>query len=97
MESNPEMMQMMRELYKDMRIRIAVEVDGRITETNADYVDGSTVTLMDIDFAKILEDEQKFKELMSAEPETIEEMKELVKDNPGIKVEIEESIRIRFR
>ena len=97
MESNPEMMQMMRELYKDMRIRIAVEVDGRITETNADYVDGSTVTLMDIDFAKIIEDEQKFKELMSAEPETIEEMKELVKDNPGIKVEIEESIRIRFR
>ena len=66
-------------------------------ETNASYVDGSTVTLMDIDFANILEDEEKFKELMSANPETVEEMKELVKDNPGIKVEIEEAIRIRFR
>jgi hypothetical protein len=97
MDSNPEMMQMMRELYKDMHIRIAVEVDGQITETNANYVDGSTVTLMDIDFAKILEDEEKFKELMSADPDTVEEMKELVKDNPGIKVEIEESIQIRFR
>jgi hypothetical protein len=97
MDSNPEMMQMMRELYQDMHIGIAVEVDGEIVETNASYVDGATVTLMDIDFAKILEDEQKFKELMNANPETVEEMKELVKDNPGIKVEIEKAIRIRFR
>ena len=97
MDSNPEMMDMMRELYQDMHFRIAVEVDGKIVETNASYVDGSTVTLMDIDFAKILEDEEKFKELMNANPETVEEMKELVKDNPGIKVEIEEAIRIRFR
>ena len=97
MDSNPEMMEMMRELYQDMHIGIAVEVDGEITDTNASYVDGSTVTLMDIDFAKILEDEEKFKELMNANPETVEEMKELVKDNPGIKVETEESIRIRFR
>jgi hypothetical protein len=97
MDSNPEMMEMMRELYRDMRFRIAVEVNGEIVETNASYVDGSTVTLMDIDFAKILEDEEKFKELMNANPETVEEMKELVKDNPGIKVEIEEAIRIRFR
>jgi hypothetical protein len=96
-ESNPEMLEMMRELYQDMHIRIAVEVGGRIVETNADYVDGSTVTLMDIDFAKILEDEEKFKELINANPETVEEIKELVKDNPGIRVEIAESIRIRFK
>jgi hypothetical protein len=97
MDSNPEMMEMMRELYRDMHFRIAVEVNGEIVETNASYVDGSTVTLMDIDFAKILEDEEKFEELMKANPETVEEMKELVKDNPGIKVEIEDTIRIRFR
>jgi hypothetical protein len=97
MASNPEMMEMLRELYQDMHIGIGVEVNGEITDTNATYVDGSTVTLMDIDFAKILEDEEKFKELLNANPETVEEMKELVKDNPGIKVEIEESIRIRFR
>jgi hypothetical protein len=97
MDSNPEMMEMMRQLYQDMHISIAIEVDGRITETNASYVDGSTVTLMDVDFAKILEDEEKFKELLSANPNTIEEMKEVIQDNPGIKVEIEENIRIRFR
>ncbi len=97
MDSNPEMMEMMRQLYQDMHIGIAVEVDGRITDTNASYVDGSTVTLMDVDFAKILEDEEKFKELLSANPNTIEEMKELVQDNPGIKVEIQENIQIRFK
>jgi hypothetical protein len=96
-DSNPEMMDMMRQLYQDMHLRMAVEVDGRITETNASYVDGSTVTLMDVDFGKILQDEEKFKELLQANPRTIEEMKELVKDNPGIKVEIEDSIRIDFR
>jgi len=97
MDSNPEMMEMLRELYRDMHIGIAVVVDGRITETNASYVEDSTVTLMDVDFAKILQDEEKFKELLEANPATIEEMKQLVQDNPGIKVEIEESIRIRFR
>jgi len=96
MESNPEMMEMMRQLYQDMHIGIAVEVDGRITETNASYVEDSTVTLMDVDFAKILEDEQKFKDLLSANPNTIEEMKEVIQDNPGIKVEIQENIQIRF-
>jgi hypothetical protein len=50
-----------------------------------------------VDFAKILEDEQKFKDLLSANPNTIEEMKKVIQDNPGIKVEIEENIRIRFR
>lgn len=97
MESNPEMMDMMRQLYQDMHIGLAVEVDGTITDTNASYVDGSKVTLMDVDFAKILEDEEKFKELLSANPKTIEEMKEVIQDNPGIRVEIAENIRISFR
>ncbi len=97
LDSNPEMLEMMRQLYQDMHISIAVEVDGNITETNASYVEGSRVTLMDVDFGKLLEDEQKFKELLSANPKTIEDMKEVIQDNPGIKVETQESVRVRFR
>jgi hypothetical protein len=97
LDSNPEMLEMMRQLYQDMHISIAVEVDGNITETNASYVEGSRVTLMDVDFGKLLEDEQKFKELLSSNPKTIEEMKEVIQDNPGIKVETQESVRVRFR
>jgi len=46
-----------------------------------------TYLLIDVDFAKIFEDEHKFKELLSANANTIEEMKEVIQEN----------IRIRFR
>lgn len=92
-----EMMYMLRELYKDMKISIALEVEGRIVETNATYRDGSRVTIMEIDFGKLLEDEETFNELMGAQSGTIEGIKEIVKDNPGIKVETQERIKIRFK
>ncbi len=44
------MKMMMRGLYVD----VALNVDGRVIKTNAPYVEGSRVTLMQIDFDKLL-------------------------------------------
>jgi len=91
------MMEMMAEFYRDMKLAMIVEVDGRIVETNATYRDGSRVTIMELDFGKLMEDPDKFQALMQSNPETVEEVKEIAKDIPGVKVETEESIVIRFR
>ncbi len=96
-EEDPAMMDMLKGLYQDMLIRIAIEVNGSIVDTNATYRDGSRVTILEMDFAKLLEDEEAFKKLIASKPETLEETKELIKDNPGIKVELRDEIRIRFK
>ena len=88
---------MMKELYKDMRMRLAVQVNGSIVDTNATYRDGSQVTLMDVDFGKLMEEGDAFDRLMRAKPNTVEEMKELLKGIESIKVETAQEIRIRFR
>ncbi len=95
--ADPEMMAMMKELYADMRMKLVVEVDGSIVDTNATYRDGSRVTLMDVDFGKLMQEGDKFDELMQAKPETIEEMKRALEGIESIKVETAQNIRIRFR
>ncbi len=96
-QDNPEMMEMLRELYKDMKIALYVEVNGSIVDTNATYREGSTVTLLDMDFGKLMEDEKAFQSLVKEEPNSLEELKEIVKNNPGIKAELQDQVSIRFR
>ncbi len=95
--TDPGMLDMMRQIYQDMRISIAVDVAGTITSTNAQYRDGSRITIMELDFGKLLEDEERFQELVQADPDTLEETKELFKDLPGMKVEMQDTIKISFR
>ena len=83
-------------MMKDFRISIQVEVDGNLVETNATYVDGSTITIMEMSFAELLKDPEQFKKLKSLDEASYEESKELLKDIPGIKIETNEKIEVIF-
>jgi hypothetical protein len=88
---------MMQQMFKDMKISLAIEVAGRIVQTNAEYKDGSRVTLMELDFNKVLADPEKFKALTAAQPKTIEEAKALIKGTDGIKAETQPEVTIKFQ
>ncbi len=90
-------MQMMKQMFKDMKVSMAVEVSGTIQETNAEYQDGSRVTLMEMDFNKLLSDPEKFKKLAKENPKTLQESKALMKGIDGVKVETAPEVRIKFR
>jgi hypothetical protein len=90
-------MQMMKQMFKDMRISLALEVQGTISETNAEYRDGSRVTLMDMDFNKVLADPEKFKALAKASPQTLQEAKTLIKGLDGVKIETSPEVKIKFK
>lgn len=90
-------MQMMQQMFKDMKVSIAVQVEGQIADTDAEYVDGKRVTLLEVDFNKLLADPAKLKEMSKAQPDTLEETKALLKGVPGIKVEGKQSVSIRFQ
>jgi hypothetical protein len=96
-ESSPEELEQMRTCMKGLRVKIAIVVDGEIIETNAEHRDGSTVTLMEMDFAGLLADEARFQKFATARPENMEAAKELMKGMPGVKVESADEVTIRFK
>jgi len=91
------MMSQMKGIFEGMKIAVAVEVEGEIIETNATHREGSRVTLMELDFGKLIEMAEHFKKFSLAQPETLEETKQFMKDIPGIKVELNEEIKIKFQ
>jgi hypothetical protein len=87
---------MMKEIYKDMKINIQVEIPGIITQSNAVYKTNSIVTLIDIDFNKILNDEKSFNTLVKGNAESIEDMKVLVKNVKGLRMELQPAVNVYF-
>jgi hypothetical protein len=96
-EQTEHMINMFREIFKDMKIDVSLEVDGRITETNATHTQGSRIILIAIDFERIIQNEQVFRELAMANPDSLEETKEILKDVPGIKVELQDRVELQFK
>ncbi len=92
-----ENLSQMKFLLKDLSISLVVEVNGEITETNADYREGSDVTLFKLSFGDLLENTQKLEELNKINPNNLKELKELMKDIPGIKIETNDPVVIKFR
>jgi hypothetical protein len=87
----------MTQMFKGMKMALSVEVAGTILETNAAYKDGSTVTLLDVDFGKMVENPEQFVKMSQFKPETLEEMRRLMKYFPGIKVELNNEVKIKFQ
>ena len=80
------MKMMMRGLYVD----VALNVDGRVIKTNAPYVEGSRVTLMQIDFDKLIADDAAMQKLL-----TIKDVKGLAAI-PGLKIVSDPKITVEF-
>ena len=83
-------------MLKDFNISLVVETDGKIKETNASYVDKSSVTLFDLNFNLLLNDPEKLKALKKINAGNIEEVKDLLKDVTGIKIETNNPVKIKF-
>jgi hypothetical protein len=92
-----DFMTTMRPLYADLRIQMSITVKGKIAETNATYVSGSTVTLADLDFSKILADDAAFKKLASSQTQSVSEAMAMVKAVPGVKLETKDSVTVKFQ
>ena len=91
----PEMMAMVKTLIAGLRMDMAVEVDGRIVQTNASYVEGPRVTLLSVDAAALLADENRLKELQALGPgASFSDLRPLL-EKAGVKVN-DETIRIEF-
>jgi len=65
-EQNAQAVQMMKMMMQGLFVDISLNIDGRIVKTNAPYVDGSRLTLLQLDFDKLLADESGLQKLQGA-------------------------------
>lgn len=88
---------MMKKLFEDMEVAYYVEIENGIKKTNASYVtDNKKVTLMQVNFGKIMDNQEAFEELQEREDDP-EVFQELAKKIPGLKVEVKEEIQIQMK
>lgn len=89
---------MMRGIVGDARITVAVDVEGEVVDTTADYADGNRVTLFDLPFGPFID-------FLADNPELLEGQQnaspaafyELMNEAEGIQIEEPGTIRVRFR
>jgi hypothetical protein len=95
---DPSVMQMIKTMFEGFRIAIDLEVDGKIVKTNADYVTGSRVTLLELDAAGIFQDEAKLRTLQGkvGPGVSLSELRPYLKDIKGVKVN-HPAITVEFR
>ncbi|GAA5482133.1 hypothetical protein [Haloferula sargassicola] len=96
-EIDPSQLEMAKGMFDGMRITSVLVLPGGIKETNASYVDGDTITLMDMDMGKLVAQPEKFRKFAAAQPETLDDMKELIEGVDGIKVETAKKVTVRLK
>jgi hypothetical protein len=96
--TNPMVMNMLKTMFQGFKINIGLEVVGSIVKTNAEYVSGPRITLLEMDMGSLLADEAKLKALQSkiGPDVSLTEVKPYLKDIKGIKID-GPSITVEFR
>lgn len=95
---DPQMLGMMKTMFQGFKVAIDLQVDGTIVRTNADWVTGSRVTLLEMDLSALLDDQAKLAELQkSMKPgASFADVRPLLKGVKGIKVN-EPVVTIEYR
>jgi hypothetical protein len=86
-----------RIILGELRLSFSVEVQGTIEGTNATHRDGDSVILQDFNGEKILADWANFEAMSKFRDWNSAEAKALLRRVKGVKIEMENPLRIRFR
>ena len=90
---------MTRMMLQDAKMGIAVEPQGTLVETDAAHrSENGRVTLMELDFNELMADSKAFERFMKASDQdlTEAEMEEMMRTLPGVRVEMQETVTMRF-
>jgi hypothetical protein len=88
-------MAMMKTMLKGLRMTTLVEVGGKLVKTSSPWAQGSSVTLMDVDFDQLVADEASFKKLNElGDPQSLDPA--ALKGLKGIKMQTTPETTIEF-
>lgn len=95
----PEQLAQMKQMFSGLKLWIRVRVEGNISTTNASHVNKKKdgVSLIKIEFDKLLEDEKAFEKVLGmGKIKSVEEARQKLKAIPGIQFEPEQEVTVEF-
>lgn len=100
--STPEQQKMMaglmKQFFKGMRISLAVDIDGLVLGTNAMHRKGNRITLVEMDFDRLLAHPKQLAAFNALGPNpSANQMQKILRNIPGIRVEGQKEVEVRFR
>jgi len=87
---------MMKAMMGDMKISFKLVITPGIAETNATHVEANTITLAEMDMAKVLETPGAFSKLKGMDKDQAKAMAAL-KDVKGVKIEEKKEITVKVK
>jgi hypothetical protein len=91
-------MDMLKGMLDGMRFSFSIVVDGKIVETNASHRDNSRIILADLDFSRVLNmSQQELARLNELKDKDMSAVMAALKDIPGMKVDMNDELRISFK
>lgn len=85
------------EMFDGMRMKVVLDVNGDIDETNATFIDGNEITLFDVDFSEIINNKEVLEEMTKSQDMSMEQFGEITSKIPGIKFEMKKEVTVKFR
>ena len=95
-EVSKEQLEQAKMIFNGLRFGIKVDVQGDLIQTNSPYAEGSKVTLLEMDFAELLNNEDKLKEMSGLKDQSLDDAKHLLKDLKGFKINLDPEVKIEF-
>ncbi|NTW84304.1 MAG: hypothetical protein HGB36_13250 [Chlorobiaceae bacterium] len=87
-EQQKMMADLMKQFFKGMRVFLAVDVDGSLVSTNATHRSGKRITLVDVNFDKLIAHPRQFAAFnASGSGASTQQMEKIMKNITGIRVE----------
>ena len=93
---NEDALQKITEMFDGMKINVSLNFNHPIVETDASFVDGNKITIMQVDFSEVIKHKDVLENLQKTKPETMEQFKEAIGDLPGVKIEFKDKVTIKF-
>lgn len=94
---SPEAQAMMKQMMGDMKMTLRLIIEPGIAETTASHQDGNTITLMEMDFGKIVENADGLKKLGSVDQKDPTAAMEALKGIAGMKFEPKQEITVKVK
>lgn len=94
---SPEAQAMMKQMLGDMKMSLKLVVESGIAETTASHQDGNTITLMEMNMGKLVENPDNLKKLTKIKQGDSTAAMEAFKGIDGVKIEAKPEITVTLK
>lgn len=94
---SPEAQAMMKQMFADMKMSLKLVIEPGIAETNATHKEDNTITLMEMNMGKLMENADAFKKLGKVDQNDPAAAMEALKGIDGVKVETQKEVTVQVK